>query len=162
MKLIIKQKILSWFGTYYAYDEQDNIVYTIRGELSWGHKLRIYDNSGKEVAMLDEEILHLLARFNIIINNENVGQIQQKLSWFKHKYIITKKDWVVRGNGWSTKFVTTDKDGNELAYINRKIFKLQDTYEIDITDPTNAIYALLIAITVDIMAEKSAAVAASV
>ena len=157
MKLVIKQKLLSWFGTYHVYDEQDNIIYTIKGELSWGHKLKIYDKDGTEIAMLEEEILHLLARFNMIVNNENVGQIIQKLKFVKPQYEVTQKQWIIKGNIWTTNFSVTDSSGAEIMIINRKLFKLHDTYTIDVHDSNNAIYALMIGLTLDIMEQKAAA-----
>ena len=159
MKLVLKQKILSWFGTYHVYDEQDNIIYTIKGELSWGHKLKIYDKDGNEVGMLVEEIFHLLARFNMIINNENVGQVIQKFKWFKPSYEITNKDWKVNGNFWSTKFSVIDNTGTQIMFVDRKIFKIHDTYVIDVQNPENALYALMIGLSLDIMEQKAASAA---
>ena len=43
MKLLLKQRFFSWFDSYDIYDEAGNTVYVVKGELSWGHLLRIYD-----------------------------------------------------------------------------------------------------------------------
>jgi hypothetical protein len=48
MKLLFKQRFFSWFDSYDIYDEAGNTVYTVKGELSWGHLLRIYDANGNE------------------------------------------------------------------------------------------------------------------
>lgn len=42
MKLLFKQLLFSWLDSYDIYDEMGNTVYTVKGELSWGHKLQIY------------------------------------------------------------------------------------------------------------------------
>ena len=52
MKLLFKQRLFSWFDSYDIYDEAGNTVYVIKGQLSWGHKLVIYDAYGNEVGMV--------------------------------------------------------------------------------------------------------------
>ena len=48
MKLLFKQRLFSWFDSYDIYDEAGNTVYVVKGQLSWGHKLVIYDAYGNE------------------------------------------------------------------------------------------------------------------
>ena len=52
MKLLFKQRLFSWFDSYDIYDEAGNTVYAVKGQLSWGHKLAIYDAYGNEVGMV--------------------------------------------------------------------------------------------------------------
>ncbi len=49
MKLLFRQRFFSWFDSYDIYDENENTVYTVKGQLSWGHCLKIYDVAGREV-----------------------------------------------------------------------------------------------------------------
>ena len=51
VKLLFKQRLFSWFDSYDIYDEAGNTVYVVKGQLSWGHKLVIYDAYGNEVGM---------------------------------------------------------------------------------------------------------------
>lgn len=48
MKLLFRQRFFSWFDSYDIYDENENTVYTVKGQLSWGHCLKIYDVAGRE------------------------------------------------------------------------------------------------------------------
>lgn len=41
MKLLFKQRMFSWFDSYDIYDENENTVYVVKGQLSWGHCLKI-------------------------------------------------------------------------------------------------------------------------
>ncbi len=43
MKLLFKQRIFSWLDSYDIYNEQGEKVYTVKGELAWGHCLKIMD-----------------------------------------------------------------------------------------------------------------------
>ena len=56
MKLLFKQRFFSWFDSYDIYDEQGNTIYVVKGQLSWGHLLRIYNKNGKEVGYIKEKI----------------------------------------------------------------------------------------------------------
>ena len=57
MKLLFKQRLFSWFDSYDIYDESGNTVYVVKGQLSWGHKLVIYDAYGNEVGMVVQRVL---------------------------------------------------------------------------------------------------------
>ena len=47
MILRFKQRFFSWFDSYDIYDENGNTVYVVKGQLSWGHCLKIFDAYGK-------------------------------------------------------------------------------------------------------------------
>lgn len=49
MKLLFKQRMFSWFDSYDIYDENENTVYVVKGQLSWGHCLKIFRH-GRERA----------------------------------------------------------------------------------------------------------------
>ena len=60
MKLLFKQRLFSWFDSYDIYNEIGDTVYTVKGELSWGHLLRIYDAGGNEIGIIKEKLPHRL------------------------------------------------------------------------------------------------------
>ena len=43
MRLLFKQRFFSWFDSYDIYNEDQKPVFTVKGQLSWGHRLLIYD-----------------------------------------------------------------------------------------------------------------------
>ena len=57
MKLLFKQRFFSWFDSYDIYDESGNTMFVVKGELAWGHLLRIYDANGREIGCIKEKIL---------------------------------------------------------------------------------------------------------
>ena len=65
MKLLFKQRMFSWFDSYDIYDEAGNTVYTVKGELAWGHCLRIYDAYGQSIGVVKERVLSFLPKFEI-------------------------------------------------------------------------------------------------
>ncbi len=156
MKLVLKQKILSWFNSYNIYDEYDNIVYTIKGELSWGHKLKIYDKNNIEVGVLKEKVLAFLPKFYMYDNYENeLGVISKKLSFVKPKYELSCNDWKVKGDFWEWNYQIVDSVDNKIAVIQKK-FNLADNYIIDISKEENALLVLMIILAIDIDKENNA------
>ena len=65
MKLLFRQRFFSWFDSYDIYDEDGNTVYVVKGQLSWGHCLKIFDTSGQELGTVKEKILTWLPKFEL-------------------------------------------------------------------------------------------------
>ena len=62
MKLLFKQRAFTWFDSYDIYDENENTVYVVKGQLSWGHCLKIFDASEEhELGTVKEQIFFLVA-----------------------------------------------------------------------------------------------------
>lgn len=40
MRLLFKQRLFSWFDSYDIFDENNNVVFTVKGQLAWGHSRR--------------------------------------------------------------------------------------------------------------------------
>ena len=67
MRLLLKQRVFSWLDSYDIYDEAGNTVFTVKGQLAWGHCFKVFDAYGNEVAMLKEKIFSFLSAFEIYI-----------------------------------------------------------------------------------------------
>lgn len=70
MKLVLKQRLFSWFDSYDVCDEYGNAVFSVKGRLAWGHLLEIYDNMGNKVGVLKEKVLKIFPTFEIYIGGE--------------------------------------------------------------------------------------------
>ena len=60
MKLLFKQRFFSWFDSYDIYNEAGETLYTVKGQLAWGHCLKIFDAYGNEIGTVKEKILTFL------------------------------------------------------------------------------------------------------
>ena len=79
MKLLFKQRLFSWFDSYDIYDEAGNTVYVVKGQLSWGHKLVIYDAYGNEVGMVVQKVLTFLPKFEIYKKRQLYRMPEQRI-----------------------------------------------------------------------------------
>ena len=101
MILRFKQRFFSWFDSYDIYDENGNTVYVVKGQLSWGHCLKIFDAYGEEIGTVKERIFTFMPKFEMYFKSQYVGCISREFALFKPKYNVECNGWHVEGNIWS-------------------------------------------------------------
>lgn len=152
MKLLFKQRFFSWLCSYDIYDENGNTVYTVKGQLSWGHKLNVYDALGNHIATLQEKLFSFLPRFEIYIGGELAGTVKKELSFFKPRFIVDYKGWEIEGDFLEWEYTIYDFDRHYVAHVTKELFNLTDTYTINVGAPEDALPALMLVLAID--AEK--------
>ena len=152
MKLLFKQRFFSWFDSYDIYDETGKIRYTVKGQLSWGHCLKIFDAFGNEIGTVKERILTFLPKFEIYMQDQYIGCISKEFTFFKPKYNIDYNGWHVEGKFMEWDYRIEDRAGQCVADIAKQLFNWTDTYVIDVHTPQNALGALMLVLAID--AEK--------
>ena len=144
--------MFSWFDSYDIYDEAGNTAYSVRGQLSWGHKLVIYDTYGNEVGTVVERVLTFLPKFEIYSGGSYLGCISKELSLFRPRYNIDYKGWHIDGSFMEWDYNIVDQSGYPVANITKELFRMTDTYVIDVNHAEDALYALMFVLAID--AEK--------
>ena len=152
MKLLFKQRFFSWFDSYDIYDEAGKIIYTVKGQLSWGHCLKIFDAGGYEIGTVKERILTWLPKFEMYLGNRYIGCISKELSFFKPRYNIDCNGWQIEGNFLEWDYNIRNASGQNIAAVSKELFNWTDTYVIDVYDPQDALCALMLVLAID--AEK--------
>lgn len=152
MKLLFKQRFFSWFDSYDIYDEAGNTVYTVRGQLSWGHCLKIFDALGNEVGTIKERVFTFLPKFELYLGDRYVGCISKEFTFFCQKYNIDCNGWQIDGDWLEWNYRITDAVGVGVAAVSKEIFNWTDTYVIDVVNPADALCVLMFVLAVD--AEK--------
>ena len=152
MKLLFKQRFFSWFDSYDIYDESGNTVYTVKGQLSWGHCLKIQDAYGNEIGTVRERVLSFLPRFEIYMGSQYIGCITKEFTFFKPKFTIDFNGWYVEGDFFGWDYNVYGRSGRCVAGVSKQLFNWTDTYVIDVAEPKDALGALMLALAID--AEK--------
>lgn len=152
MKLLFKQRFFSWFDSYDIYDESGNTVYVVKGQLSWGHCLKIFDRYGSEISTVKERVLTLLPKFEIYEKNNYIGCISKEFTFIKQKYNIDFNGWHIDGSFMEWDYTIVDSHGNKIAEISKELLRMTDTYVLDISKPEDALYVLMFVLAID--AEK--------
>ena len=152
MKLLFKQRFFSWFDSYDIYNEAGDTLYVVKGQLSWGHCLKIYDARGNELGMVKERILTFLPKFEMYLGQQYIGCISKELTLFRPKYNIDCRGWNVSGNFFEWDYTVRDSAGMIVAEVSKELLNWTDTYVIDVLDPRDALSVLMLVLAID--AEK--------
>ena len=152
MKLLFKQRMFSWFCSYDIYDEVGNVVFTVQGELAWGHLLRIYDANNREIGYIKEKVLTWLPKFEMYLGENYVGSISKEFTFFQPKFDIDYNGWHVEGDWLEWDYNIVNAAGHDVATVSKEIWNWTDTYTIDVNDPNDALCALMLVLAID--AEK--------
>ena len=152
MKLLFKQRFFSWFDSYDIYNEAGNVVYTVKGQLSWGHCLKIFDACGNEIGTVKERVLTWLPKFELYLGNQYVGCISKEFSFFRPRYNIDCNGWHIEGDFFEWDYNIVNPAGQRIATVSKELFQWTDTYVIDVQNPQDALCALMLVLAID--AEK--------
>src|SRR5574344_896689 len=149
MALCIRERIFSWSEKYDVYDEKQNVLYSVKGEVfSLGHKIHIYNAKGEEVAYIREKIWSFFKKFEIYINGEMKGMLKEKFSWFHPKYEVDFMDLAIEGDIFEWNYQM--RRGEEpIAQIQRKIFSWANVFYLSYPNPQDEVAVLALAIAID-------------
>ena len=162
MKLYIKQKVFSFRDRFTVKDEFGRDCYSVSSELiSLGKRLHIFDNTGREAAVVKEKLLTLLPKYTNSVKGLGDVEIARKLTLFKPYYVINGIDWEVNGSFTEHNY-TINQYTRTIATISKAWFSWGDSYEINVSDPDDALMVLAVVIAIDaVLARDNDAVSAS-
>ena len=110
MRLLFKQRFLSWFDSYDIYDEEGRTAYTVEGKLSWGH----------------------LPRFALYAGEEYLGCIRKEFALFHPRFTLDCNGWEVEGSFLEWDYAVTDPAGRTVMAASKELLHWTDTYVLDI------------------------------
>jgi len=152
MKLLFKQRLFSWFDSYDIYDENGNTMFVVKGQFSIGHLLKIFDANGNEIGFIKQKILTWLPKFEMYVGGECVGCIKKEFTFLKPRFSVDYNGWQVQGNWFEWDYNIVNGYGQIVASVSKQLLNLTDTYVIDVQNPQDALYALMLVLAID--AEK--------
>ena len=152
MKFIFKQRFFSWLDSYDIFDEYGNTLYTVKGELAFGHMFNIYDAGGNQVGCIKEKVFTWLPKFEIYMDGRCIGCIKKEFSLFKAKFTIDLNGFRVVGDLFEWDYTIINAEGRNVATVTKELFNFTDTYSINVENPSDALCALMLVLAID--AEK--------
>lgn len=152
MRLIFKQRLFSWFDSYDVYDENENVVFSVAGRMSFGKKLEIYDAAGQYLGELKQKIFSWRPTFEMYLGGSYVGCVSKEYTFLRPKFRIDCNGWRVEGNIFEWDYSIYSETGSLVAMISKQVFNWTDTYVLDIYDSFDAPTVLMVALAID--AEK--------
>ena len=152
MKLLFKQRFFTWFDSYDIYNENGDTLYTVEGQMSWGHCLHIIDRNGTHIATVQEKVFRLLPKFELYMGDNLIGCIEKEFTFFRPSYNIDFNSWKVEGEIFEWDYNIINPQEEIVAVITKELFHFTDTYVIDVKNDSDALYALMLTLAID--AEK--------
>ena len=99
MKLYFKQRFFSWFDSYDIYDyDTGDVVYTVEGQLAWGHCLHILDADGRHIATVKQRVLTFLPKFDLYLGDACIGTICKEFTIVRPQFTLDCNGWQVEGD----------------------------------------------------------------
>lgn len=99
-----------------------------------------------------EKVLTFLPRFDLYTGEDFMGSVQKEFTFFRPKYNIDFMGWQIEGNAMEWNYEIQDRNGMTVALIGKEIFHWTDTYVMDIGQPEDALYVVMLVLAID--AEK--------
>ena len=152
MKLLFKQRFFSLLDSFDVYDENGNTVYTVEGQFSIGHCLKIYNAADQEIGTVKQKLLTFLPKFEIYLGNQYVGCIEKEFALFTPTYHIDYNGWFIEGDIFQWDYQIVDGSGKKIARLSKELLNWPDTYSLTIHNPANALPVLMVVLAID--AEK--------
>lgn len=151
MRLLFKQRFFSWVDSYDIYYEDGSIAYTVKGQFALGHCLKIFDAYGNPIGTVKQKVFSWMPTFDLYLGDLYMGRVKRDFG-FRPRYNIDCNGWHVEGDLWEWDYNIYNQYGQTVAYVSKEIWKLTDTYTIDVFDPKDALCALMLVLAID--AEK--------
>lgn len=150
MRLIFKQRFRLGLDSYNIFNENGEIVYTVRSRFSIiGRKLDICDRWGYCIGSIKSNAFIFYPKFNMYIGGNCVGTITKRNAFFQRpRYFLNCNGWEVRGTFWEWDYTIVDAIGGAVATLHKE-FAWTDTYMLDIYDDANVLGVLMIVVAID-------------
>lgn len=151
MELYIKQRVFSIGDKYDVYNEQQEPVYHVQGELfTWGAKIHLYDLSDRELYFIRRKLLAFLPEYAVFQGDTFCARIKKELSFLTPRLTVESSfgNLVIAGNFMDMDYEIT-RDGVPLGEIHKKWLSWGDTYLLSIRDDRDAAFFTALAIAVD-------------
>ena len=148
MQLLFRQRLFSWLDSYDIFDRDGNTVYTVKGQLSWGHRLQIYDAGGQALGTVQEKMFHWLPTFELYSHGRLVGVLSKELTFLRPKFHLDCNGWTVEGNLWEWEYRVMDGPCQVMT-LSKELWNWTDTYLMEIARPEDALLCLMIVLAMD-------------
>lgn len=159
MKIIVKNKFVSWGGSSKVQDADGNDIYTVKGRaFSWTKKKILKDMDGNVLYRIRNKwptfMLH-----SALIHDESgnkICKIKQTFFNFKNLYEVKESDDDIQVTGYITSGMQVTRNGEYIGTIKKDFWKLRDYFVLDVPDGQDPAFMIAFTIAIDNIGDKSA------
>lgn len=151
MKFYVKQKLFSARNKFTIFGENDEEAYKVEGKMfSFKNYLELRRMDGSVVYSTEKKLLSFLPKYTVYdATGKDVAKIYKKFA-FRPRFDVFAADkrFHIEGSVFAHSFGITDGD-KTVAEIKKKVFKLTDSYEIELYEEEHKELFLFIVIVID-------------
>ncbi|MET3557328.1 uncharacterized protein YxjI [Streptococcus rupicaprae] len=151
MKLYMTQDKGTLKNNFTIYNESEELLYRVKGNIGMftGTRSSIYNSDEtQEVAFIKQRFAQY--KWDVIIGGQTVATISKK--WFspRSKYKVEILDWQITGRLLFHDYKITDNRDNMIAQLQKKAFRLSDSFEISLDNPEqDALLVVAVVVAID-------------
>ena len=148
MKLLVKQR-LNWRNQYDIYNEEGKVAFFVQAELPPSPIIHIYDGQGRDVGFIRHKLLTWPTTYEMFVGGQYVGCITEEAMTIPMRFFMDCKGWRVEGKHLEFEYSVFNSAGHVVATISKELFKTTDSYWINVENPDDALYALMLVLAID-------------
>ncbi len=150
-KLFIQQKVFKITDQYSVMDENQNPVYYVDQDFKLiGNTVHVKDLSGREIFVVDKEILAFLPRYVVRFSDGRQVALKSRFTFFKKQIDVEANGLKIELEGDFFDFqFSIYESGKKIGSITREFLTWGDTYVLNIIDETREVFVLALMIAVD-------------
>ena len=153
-KFKMREKLMSIGDDYWIEDEQGNKAFKVDGKAMRVRDTWVLeDANGNEVAKIREKKLSIRDKITIEIAGGRDATVKKAMIGIRDRFIVEVdggKDLKVHGNIVDHEY-DVDRDGDKIAEVSKKWFRLRDTYGVEIEHDVDTVLVLAVTVAIDAM-----------
>ena len=157
MKIIVKNKYVSWGGSSKVEDEAGNALYRVKGKVfSWTKKKRLLDLNGNLLYRIRNKWPTFLMHSALIcdVDGNKLCKVRQRLS-FSRLYSVEDCSDDIQIDGVPLSGMNVTRNGEYIGTITRKFWSLRDYFVLDIPNGQDPTFMIALTIAIDNIHDKS-------
>ena len=150
MRLLFKQRFLSWFDSYDIYDEEGRTAYTVEGQAVLGTPAGDLRPGRRPPGDGKGRSADPPAPVRPLCGGRNTwGASARNLPCFTPRFTLDCNGWEVEGSFLEWDYAVTDPAGRTVMAASKELLHWTDTYVLDIARPEDALLCLMIVLAID-------------
>ncbi|MCH5152330.1 MAG: LURP-one-related family protein [Clostridiales bacterium] len=157
MKIIVKNKFVSWGGSSIVEDEAGNQLYQVKGKaFSWHKKKTLLDMNGNVLYRIRNKWPTFLLHSAYICDKDGnkLCKVKANLS-FKHGYVIQETNEDIQVHGYILSGMQVSRNGVYIGTVTKEFWALRDYFVLDVLDGQDPTFLIALVIAIDNIQDKS-------
>ena len=158
MKIIVKNKFVSWGGSSKVEDEAGNPLFRVKGKVfSWTKKKTLLDMDGNVLYRIRNKWPTFLLHSAFICDKQGnkLCKVKQNFMNFSNLYAVQETNENIQINGYILSGMQVTRNGQYIGTITKKFWTLRDYFVLDVPDGQDPTFLIALTIAIDNIGDKT-------